>query len=462
MNKYIKIASPLVLLLSLLLIYSVRSVPKGQLWKDYSVLYVDKNIDNQKVMQALNDCQIKNVVSFYSQYLPISISENSVEYSMLRINYSNPDFNYLSKRNSFFFDKAEAYRLYYVPTVYKTKLSDCIHILSSQGIVCGTDANSSYPIIIPIVILILCGALFLFVKNKMPFVAGIIVPVFYLFCNPFYPVALASCLIILCIFIISNLWKRKKIVQKIKSNLIILIMPLISLVSAFSASPLCGLLYIVSLLGTAAAVFTFYILEDFFRNKKSFVPVYIRSAKRVSIFAGKAFISMTSITASAVLLIAVLFLTSSDSFQTKVSKLLLPASSTIKNENLPQFEDYYHWVWNVKTYPYKSINASDKTAKDTVTFPQYVENAQTGIIEVQNAVLTYDKAFCNSVLDDIENLKFDSLEKVMKSEGSDFVAGYSSTNSNQINLFGIIMSFICLFILLFIYFSIIIRKGIVK
>ena len=118
-------------------------------------------------------------------------------------------------------------------------------------------------------------------------------------------------------------------------------------------------------------------------------------------------------------------------------------------------------MWNIKTYPVKSINAETQS-DDRVEFPQYVENPQTGIIEEQKYVLTYDNAFKKSVYDDIENLSFDSLEKVMKSEGDNFTAGYSSTNSVNITIFSIIMSFICVFILLFIYISVIIRKGINK
>ena len=91
MRKYLKIVSPLVFLISLILIYSLRTLPKGQLWKSYSVIYVDKNAENQRVMQIFDNMQIKNVVSLNSQFLPVVISENSVEYAMLRLNYSNPD-----------------------------------------------------------------------------------------------------------------------------------------------------------------------------------------------------------------------------------------------------------------------------------------------------------------------------------------------------------------------------------
>ena len=461
MNKYIKISAAIVFLLSILVIFCFRSVPKGQLWKDYIVLYADKDSDNSKVIDALEKTGIKNAVTLSNQYLPASLSENSVEISMLRLNYKNPDFSYLTKRNSFFFDKSEQYRLYYIPVEYKQNLDACIHILNSQKITCGTDADSSYPYIVIVIILILSGALFYFTKNRIPFICGITVPVIYLLCNPFYPVALSSCLIILCLFFTANLWRRKDLLQKVKNNKFIMVMGPVSFLSAFSASLFSGFIFILTALGTVSALLICYYVEDFFRNQKSFVPVYIRSAKRLSLFAGKAFISMTAVCASALLLIAVLFLTSSDTFQAKVSKLLLPSASSSKNEDLPQLEEYYRWMWNVKTYPYRSINKAD-ASEDKIVFPDFSENPKTGLIEIKDVVMNYDTDFKKSVFDDIENLNFNSVEKVMKSEGDSFIAGYSSASNNQINLFGIIMSFICLLVLLFIYFSIIIRKGINK
>ena len=76
--------------------------------------------------------------------------------------------------------------------------------------------------------------------------------------------------------------------------------------------------------------------------------------------------------------------------------------------------------------------------------------------------MKYDNQFKREVYEGIDSLNFDSVEKLMKSEAEDFSAGYTAVSSYQINIFGIIMCFICLFILLFIYFSIIIRKGIRK
>lgn len=465
MNKYIKIFSPFIFLLSLILILSLKSTPSGKLWKNYSVLYVPKDSDDSLIIKALNDAEIKDVVSLSGQYLPASLSENSIEISMLRLNYDSPDFDYLRKRTSFFFDKSSAYRLYYIPSEYKSKIPAAAHAIEGAGIPCGTDSNSSYPWLLPFIAILLAGMLFVFVKNKKPFLAGAIIPLVFLYANPFYPVALATCLIFLSLFFAANLWKRKGAVNRLLSKGIVPAMLVISFICAFAGSVRSGLMFLIAVLGSAGALISYFYADDFLRSRKAFVPVYIRSAKRISIFAGKAFTTMTIVTGAAILFVAIFLLTSSDSVRSRISKLLLPAATSYQSEELPQLDEYYRWNWNLLTYPYISLNngsASVIDGTETVEFQHFVENESTGIIENTSESISYDQAFKDSVYDGIDSLKFNSLEKVMKSEGHDFNAGFTATNSNQINLFGIIMCFICLFVLLFIYFSIIIRKGINK
>lgn len=465
MKHYIKFIAPVVFLLSLIIILSVKSVPSGKLWKEYSVLYVEKTADDGKVMQALTDSGIRGVVAVSSQYIPSVYSENSVEISMLRLNFDNPDYNYLSKRNAFFFDKSDRYRLYYVPSQYKTELEKCVRSLSSSGIQGGTDSNATYPYLIPLIVLLLAGMLFVFSKKKAVFLCGVFVPFIFLYSNPFYPVALATCLVFLCIFILSNLWNRKDAFKVLISKSEIPAMLGLSFISAFSGSVISGFIFLFAALGSISALVTYYFVEDFFRQRRSFVPVYIRSAKRVSLFGGKTFTVMTIISAAAILLIAVFFLSSSSKVSSHISKLLLPANTKESNEVLPQFEDYYKWYWNLMTKPYVSLNESEDKAStegQTVEFSHFVEQDSNGKIMETKNIMTYDNNFRDSIFAGIDSLKFNSVEKVMKSEGKNYSAGYSSLSSYQINIFGIIMMFICLFILLFIYFSIIIRKGITK
>ena len=465
MNKYIKFSSPFIFLLSFILILVFKTIPSGKLWKDYSVLCVPVSTDDSVVMAAINKSGIENTVTQSGQFLPISLSEDSIEISMLRLNYNSPAYSYINKRSLMFYDKSSTWRLYYIPARYSSEITEVMKQLKGQGIECTKDSSADYPWLLPVIALLLAVMLFLFVKHKVSFICGSIIPLIFLYSNPYYPVATAICLLLLCLFFVSNVWRRKGAVTSLWNNYSIPAMLGISLLCVFSSSLASGFLYLLALIGTTAALTACWYTEDFLRNRKPFVPVYIRSAKRVSIFAGKIFTIMNVVTGAVALFILLIFVTSSNSINNNSSKLLFPASAAITDSKLPQFEDYYKWNWNVKTYPYKSLNKSadiNDAENETVQFSAFVENEETGIITEQVTTLKYDNSFKKEVYEGIDELKFDSVEKLMKSEGEGFSGGYTAASSYQINIFGIIMCFICLFILLFIYISIIIRKGINK
>ena len=461
MNKYIKLSTPFIFLLSLILIFAFKTVPSGKLWKNYSVVCVPVETPDSKVMTLIEQAGIKNAVSLSGQYLPISLSENSIEVSMLRLNYSSSEYTYLNKRNAMFYDKSKSYRLYYIPGIYASETSVLMKLLDNEGINCIKDSSASYPWILPLIGILLALMLMLFVKNKFPFIAGSIIPLVFLYCNPFYPVATSTCLTLLCLFFSANVWRRRDAVSTLLSKHSIPAMLGIAFLCAFSSSLASGFLFLAACAGTASALFMYWIAEEFLRTRKPFVPVYIRSAKRVSLFAGKAFTSMSIVTGAALLFVILIFITSSSSIRNTGSKLLFPGNSTFSDSSLPQFEDYYKWIWNVKTAPYTSLNDQERE-EDTVSFSTFQEKPETGIIEEKKTTMKFDDSFKKTIYGEIDNLQFDSVEKIMKSEGEDFSGGYTAASSYHINIFGIIMCFICLFILLFINFSIIIRKGIHK
>ncbi len=455
MTKYIKICCPFVFLISLILILVFKTLPSGKLWKDYSVISVPSATNDSVVSAAIDKAGIKDYVSLSGQYLPLSIAENSIETSMLRLNYNNPEYSYLNKRNAMFFDKSNSYRLYYIPVKYSAEISSLVRILENQGIECIKDSSANYPWLLPFIAILLAGMLFLFVKNKLPFLCGAIITLVFLYSNPFYPVATACCLCLLCLFYTANVWRRKDALSCLLSRHSGPAMLAVALICTFSCSIASGFLFIAAVLGSAASLALCWYAEDFIRNRKPFVPVYIRSAKRVSMFAGKAFISMSIVTGTVLLFILLIFLTSSSSIKSSSKKLLFPGSSTTADAALPQFEEYFRWSWNVKTYPYRSLNSSQDSDNELI-FSTFVENSETGIIFETVNKMKYDASFKKEIYDGIDKLQFEAVEKVMKSEGEDFCGGYTASSSYQINLFGIIMCFICFFILLFIYFSIII------
>ena len=165
MNKYLKYFSPFVFLISLILLICFRSIPSGKLWKEYNVLYVPVNSDDSKILTALEESKINDVVCLSRQFLPVALNENSIEISMLRLNYGSKDYDYTSRRKAMFFDKASEYRLYYIPAEFKSNLSNAVNLIESYGIPCGTDTSASYPWLLPLTAILLAGMFFLFVRN---------------------------------------------------------------------------------------------------------------------------------------------------------------------------------------------------------------------------------------------------------------------------------------------------------
>ncbi|MCR5188615.1 MAG: hypothetical protein K6C97_06730 [Treponema sp.] len=455
MNKYIKIASAFVFLITLFLLSFFKSIPSGKLWQEYKVLYVPVQVEDYKVITALNESKISDYVALSNQFLPLNLKSDSLEYSMFKINCESKDYSYYKDRNAYFFDKSQSYRLYYIPSEYEKELNDCLDLLNSNNIEAATDANSTYPWILPLIILTVIIILSLFSKNKLLFILASVPSFTYIFSNPFYPLALAVILLELCLFFISNIWARKGAFLVLLQHYYIPGMLAIALICALSISIKTFALFICTLLSICSALFSYYSLQEYLSSKKSFVPVYIKSAKMLPIFALRQNIVMISLISSSVLLITVFLLTSTKSFSTAFTKLQLPAAQEKACDELPQLENYYQFVWKVESYPYQSLNKNNYS-QGFLEFSQYSEEG--GFINENKILKAYNQNYKDNVFDSIDTLHFNSIEKVLKSEGSQVQTNYCSVNNYQTNLFSKIMMLICLFVLLFLYFSIIIRR----
>lgn len=454
MNKYLKFITPIVFLLSLICIFLVKSIPTSKIWKEYTVLYVPAQTSDLKVLKAAESAGIKDVVALSGQYLPISLPENSVELSMFSINRNNPEYSYYISRNAFFFDKSNNYKLFYIPVEFKSKVYDLISILNTENIQSGIDSASSYPWMIALITLVLVIMLCLFSKNKVLFTVSALIPVIYLVSNPFYPLAIANILVILTLFFISNLWRRKGWFFYLINKYSVPAMLIFALICSFSISIKSGFMFIVQLISIASFIYSYREIEEYIRNRKVFTPVYIKSAHMTSMYAKKTNIVLPVCIAVSLLLTGVFFLSSNQTTGSRFSKMILPSPVNNKADELPQLEDYYNWIWKVKTYPFKSLNTNQE--EYLVEYPRYKD--ENGVIRESKNLMAYNQNFKENVFTEIDDLQFNAIEKVMKSEGQNAVFGFSAAKSYNINLFSIIMMLICVFVLLFMYFFIIIGK----
>ena len=459
MNIVKKVFPLLGIIITAVLTITFRTIPKGKTWNNYNVLYVKTSTIPADFDRLMKNEGINEYVSLQNQRIPIMLARNSIEEVLLKINISSQENQYLYDRQNYFYDSKGDYSLFYIPDHYGKKLDKALEALTKAGARAGIDSNLSYLWLLPLVVVILTIILTLLSKNKGFFLLTAILPLLYVFCNAFYASAISVIILLLSLFMLSNIYKRRGAFNKlVGQHLLILIALGLSVAASFSVSFLSGFFYIILLGGTFCAVLTALNLDKKVTSRYDFQPLMIRSAKRVSVYGNKANLVLPLILLASVVIIAYFLL---GSFNIAGSKnkdnLLLPGKTQTADQKLPLLEDYYRWNWNVRTAPYKSLNDNGEYDTEHVVYPEFV--VEDGIISRQNLNMYYNQSFKQEVFDNIENLDFYSIENVLKDQGKEFLAGYTKAASYNVSIFGIIMMIICFGMLLFIYFSAMIRKG---
>jgi hypothetical protein len=446
-------------IITIILTVTFRTIPKGKTWENYNILYVKTDTMPANTQNILRDCGIMEYVSIENQRVPIMLSRNSIEETMLKLNLSSAENRYLYDRQNYFYDSKGEYTLFYVPDSYEKQLDQAVQSLTKAGAQAGIDSTLSYMWLIPIVVLALALILTAFSKNKLFFFVTAILPCVYIFCNAFYASAISVIILLLALFMFSNIINRKGALNKIiAGNVFVIAAVIISIIAAFSVSLVSGIFYLILIAGTMCSVLAAQNLNQLRNSKYEFKPVMIRSAKRVSIYGGKTNVILPVVLVSALVIFAYFILGSFHIGGTKnKDNLLLPGKTSVADTKLPLMEDYFRWNWNVRIAPYKSLNDNGEYDENHVVFPEFVE--EDGIISQRNLTMYYNQSFKQEVYDNIEQLDFYSIEAVIKQQGTDFLAGYTKAASYNVSLFSIIMMIMCFCMLLFIYFSAIIGKG---
>ena len=460
--KKLKSLLPVFLLavISVLTIF-FRYIPKGKIWKDYKILYISKNCPSQEIKQLLTEEDINNYVCLENQRIPIMLAKNSPEETMLKLNISSDENKYIYERQNYFYDSRGEYSVYYIPQKYSSRISSVINQLKKEGYKAGADAELPYLVFLPLIVVILAVLLTVFSKNKAFMLLSAVSPCVYIFCNAFYSSAISVIILLLCIFIISNVLGRKGALKKLTRNILLITALVISVISSFSMAFMPGLFYLLCIGGSLCGALIAQNLKSFTLRKTDFNPVFIRSASKVNVYGTKSKLILPLTLAASVLVFVYFAVGSSSQAGIKSdSNLMLPGAVSQQDYSgpgqLPGIEDFFRWNWNVLISPYKSLNENCEYDDEHIVYPRYEQN--NGIITRINQVMYYDQAFKERIYDGIDQLDFNSIESVIKSEGPDFVPGYTTTGSYNISIFSIIMMIIGFFVLLFIYFSAMIGK----
>lgn len=442
-------------------LFFFRQLPGGELWKGYSVLYVENKIPDSLVLNAFSEYEVKEYTCLSNQFLPTDLKADSCEVSLLSLNQEAVD--YLLKRNNYFFDKSQNYRLYYVPVFYKNRLLQVVKSLkTSEGpnsnYNSGVDTKSSYPFLIPIFTFLYGLILFIFSKKRKFFSFLAFLPVIYTVSFPFISSEISVCILLSYLFMFTNIFGRRDFQKILLKKYVYIILFIFSLVSVFTSGFFSGFVFLLVLLSEISILYLFRKIQITAYQKSHFNPVMIRSSRVIPLFLGKENIVFGLLLGLSALSFVFSILTSGPSVGENFgTKIYFPSvTSSSKNENLPDLKDYYKWDFAVRSFPYQSLNSLHYSSENT-SISRFTKEGNE--ISQKKDIFQFSEQYEESVYNKIDLLPFNAFEKIMKKQGEDFRAGYSSNGSHHLSLFCIIISFMQFTLTLFYFAWMLINKG---
>ncbi|MFA6936775.1 MAG: hypothetical protein WCQ67_00930 [Treponema sp.] len=448
-----------------LLLFFCRSVPVSRIWNNYQVLYVDKSVSEDYVLNMLEENGCKNVISLSEQRQPLVSPFTPVEPAADKNDY-------LTKRLGYFTDESKNYSLYYIPEIYENQTSKAVnYIAKNKKANIGLDSKAHFPWIVPLVCVSLYILFTCLSKNKkFYFILGLF-SVLFSFSKPFYTNAASVILFLTCLLLCEKFWKRKSAFAILLRNAYTIVLMTSSILISFVSSWQSGFLFLISICSSLCCFMMYNKLVINKDKKNNFSYKLIIPAKMIPIMYAKS--SKYLLTSAAFLtVLAIIFLSSSHLSTSNVTKgLSLPSP---QKENafdektiLPSISDYYNWAWNTITFPYRNLNekqfSSDKVQKgDYVSITEYSQT-ENGIKPSEKIVYEFNNSFMNTADKTVYNLEYPAIEKLMLAQERNEVVAYSQKGKSEPignsfkNLFLLFFS-IGIPLLLYLYYSIVGRK----
>lgn len=430
-----KYAVPLlIIIISLSLMYVLRSLPSAKMWNGYTMMYVDAAAESSFVIQLLEKNGCKDFICLENQKVPLAFSKQTPEAALATSGIEKSE--YYQKRKNFFYDKNKQVKVIYVPERFKKNTLQVISILSKQGINSGWGENVSYPFIAVLVCIILAVILTFFSEKKVLYAVLSVFPILFSIVLPFYRVLAGNCLFISGIFICEKLWKREKAFSVILKNVYINIFFLSAFFMMLLSGLKCFLLFFCVVLSDLSIMSLYSSLEKRLEQRFSFVPIKIRSAKFVPTFTERISFQLLSCSCAiaAILLVAFLYSAFSLGQATKSSNLQLPSQNG--NGQLPNIKDFVEWKWEATTFPYISLNEKNSSTKQ-ISFSQF--KMEDGLIKEEVKSIAFNQNFIEESINDIDDLNFPAIEKMLKLQKKDFSGGYASSTSQNLTILTIII-----------------------
>ena len=426
----------------LILMFVLRTVPVAKLWKGFAVLYVPSDTDGQTVFDVLDKCGCRDTISYYNQSIPFFNP-----YLPIKADYSD---SYLSRRNSYFFDRDRKVMIYYIPDEYARQAKKAASVLQNECMIdAGLDSKSSFPLITPVICLIAAFIFMFLSKHKKIFFVSSLFFIIYSFAMPFYVNAASVCLTLFAVYLCQKVWRRKNGLSYVLKNCYVMILFAASLAASFFASFVSGFLFMLSSLASVLLLFIVNNMQNDYESRLRFNPTLIRPARLMKMICSET-VNKGLIASASVIVLLILYLTSSSLFTISNSQDLSFPMPTRYNTvtDIPNLNDYIVWSWNTATLPYKSLNASYSEVPEegeSITIQRF-KDTDDGVKTTEEVVFKYDSDFKNEVISAIDKLDYPAIEKLMKMQEKGFSVDYSFGSGEKFSKSNFIMMLIMIMI----------------
>lgn len=425
--KRVTIICILVILMNLLALGLLRTVPVTRIWSGYSVLYADRSLPESTVLDALRRSGCTDVISLSLQRAPFSADIIPPESAL--------GSQYLSSRLSYFFDRDSRYELYYIPKKDMARAAKAVgYLIKNGGATAALDGRQRYPWIVAVLSFAVFAALLVFSTHKKVF---LICAVFFPLMTvslPFYPVASSCVLAMVCVFISERLWLRRDALHALIKNPYAVSLAAGSIVLGAAYSWRSAVLVILASASSACSLILLHERQSCKDSGGSFTFVSIIPARSISLV-HQGNISLLQYASGLMALLLLLFLFSARLNKSSyVSQISLPCPVSSRNagltagEELPVLEDYFQWLWEAGTFPYRSLNYREEHRPaeegETLLFERY-ENGPGGISVSQSLILQYNESFRAQAERQISALDYPAIEKLMQRQGRGLHVAYS-------------------------------------
>lgn len=444
------------------LLYFTRSTPVSKIWKSYQVLYAENSVEEEKILSVLEENGCKGVITFsqqrqplFSIYTPVELKQDSSEY--------------LTERLKYFTDKDHQFRLYYIPEEYNSDAEKALtQIQKEYTLKAGLDGKSNYLWILPILSVIFYLLFGIASKNKKLFLAMGLFPVLFVFSKPFFADAAAVIMFMQSLFFIEKYWNRKKAARVISTSFYTFVSVVSTVAVIFIFSWKDGLVFLAVIAAVASCFVIVTSLRKSHDKKLPFDFKYILPADLIPAVTKDASKYFILAAAGLAVMVFLFFFQGRFSSGATYRGLVLPSpmekelpemQDEEEPEKLPVIENYYEWVWDTVTFPYRNLNKKNQKRKplekgDQIIIDEFTEK-ENSLVKEEKVIYEFNEEFVEKIDRNIEKLNYPAIEKLMKEQGEDYSVIYSASSSGEAqdnNSLSFVLIILCLFVTILMYF----------